>query len=145
MLNEEEGKEMTEAYMSMTVMFSFILLSLFWKTDSLRMRCRMGPTTTDIQCGSVVVDRHVLAVSNTSTRVSSIRIKSFGVSEKGGFVRGGALRRACIRAKVSLHHSQSQILSGNIRHSDAIALGQTVAAPPPSFSPLQKRRTQLSD
>jgi hypothetical protein len=46
---------------------------------------------TDVQCGSVVVDLHILAISNTSSRVSSIRIKSFDVKGIGGFMLGGVL------------------------------------------------------
>jgi hypothetical protein len=85
--------------MSMTVIFPFEVLSLSWKVDSLRIRCKMGPTTTDVQCGSVVVDLHILAISNASSTVSSIRIKSFDVSGIGGFVPGRVLRRACIEPK----------------------------------------------
>ena len=51
----------------------------------------MGPTTIDIQCDSVVVDLHILAILNASSRVSSIRITSFDVSGIGGFAPRGAL------------------------------------------------------
>ena len=66
--------------MSMTVIFSFESVSLPRKADRFPMRFRMGPTTTNIQCGSVVVVLHLSAFSNASSRVALICIKSFDVS-----------------------------------------------------------------
>lgn len=55
------------------------------------MRDRIGPTTTNIQWASVVVDLPFLANSNTYSDVSSISIKSFDVSEIGMFLPGPVL------------------------------------------------------
>lgn len=80
----------------MTVIFSFEFMFLPQKADKFWMRFRMGPMTTNIQCGSVVVVLQLSAFSNTSSRVTSVRIKSFGVSGTGGCVPGGVLRRSYI-------------------------------------------------
>ncbi len=86
-------------YISMTVIFSFEFMSLPRKADIFPMRFRMGPTTTNTQCGSVVVVLHLSAFSNASSRVASIRIKSFDVSGIGGCEPGGVLRRAYMEPK----------------------------------------------
>lgn len=82
--------------MSMTVIFSFEFMSLPRKADRFCMRFRMGPMTTNIQCGSEVVVLQLSAFSKASSRVASVRIKSFAVSGTGGFVPRGVLRRAYV-------------------------------------------------
>lgn len=73
-------EERLEPYMSMTVIFSFEFMSLTREADRFWMRFRMGPMTTNIQCGSVVVLLQLSSFSNASSRVASVRTKSFGVS-----------------------------------------------------------------
>lgn len=63
------------------------------------MRFRMGLMTTNIQWGSVVVVLQYSAFSNASSRVASVRIKSFRVSWIGGCEPGGVLRRAYMEPK----------------------------------------------
>lgn len=53
------------------------------------MRFRIRPMTTSIQCGSVVIVFQLSAILNTSLRVASVWIKSFGVSGIGGYIPGG--------------------------------------------------------
>ena len=63
--------------MSMTDIF--IRIHVF-ASERFPMKFRMRPTTTNIQCGSVVVVLHLSAFSNASSRVALICIKSFDVS-----------------------------------------------------------------
>lgn len=54
---------------------------------------------TNFQYGSIVVNLHFSAFSNTSSRVASIWMRPFDVSGIGRFTSGRILRRAYMEVK----------------------------------------------